>query len=142
MTYLPWSDTLTTGLPQPQRCGRNFEKEYLNDINTEITEVLTLKGKGNLPRHKAVHLKKPVQRWAIQLLYMYISGYVCIYEITLLQHRSTDYYGNWHVYVLGGGFCAILFVAALYQLALQHINFCTIQSIAKLSTGSLKRMPT
>ncbi|GFY02475.1 uncharacterized protein TNCV_3503561 [Trichonephila clavipes] len=55
-----------------------------------------------------------------------------IYEIASLQHRSTDYYENCNVYVLiCKGFCAILFVAAPHQVTLQHINFCTAQSIAK-----------
>ncbi|GFY34645.1 uncharacterized protein TNCV_1373361 [Trichonephila clavipes] len=40
------------------------------------------------------------------------------------------------------GFCVILFVAAPHQMALQHINFCTVQLIAKLPTGSPKMMPT
>ncbi|GFW70899.1 phosphatidylinositol-glycan biosynthesis class F protein [Trichonephila clavipes] len=40
------------------------------------------------------------------------------------------------------GFCAILIVAALHQMELQHINFCTIQSIAKLPTCSPKTMST
>ncbi|PRD35600.1 UNVERIFIED_CONTAM: hypothetical protein NCL1_11076 [Trichonephila clavipes] len=40
------------------------------------------------------------------------------------------------------GFCAILFVAALHQVALQHINFCIVQSIAKLPTWLPKVMPT
>ncbi|GFX01980.1 hypothetical protein TNCV_371691 [Trichonephila clavipes] len=30
---------------------------------------------------------------------------------------------------------------ALQQVALQHINFCTVQSIAKLPTGAPKMMP-
>ncbi|GFX42383.1 uncharacterized protein TNCV_1519471 [Trichonephila clavipes] len=62
---------------------------------------------------------------------------------SLTQHRSTDHYGNWPVYVFFcEGFCAILFVASPHQVALQHINFCTIQSIAKLPTWSPKMMPT
>ncbi|GFX01271.1 ATP-dependent DNA helicase [Trichonephila clavipes] len=34
----------------------------------------------------------------------------------------------------GEEFCAILFVAAPHQVVLQHIDFCTVQSIAKLPT--------
>ncbi|GFU37628.1 uncharacterized protein TNCV_4275261 [Trichonephila clavipes] len=65
-------------------------------------------------------------------------------EITSPQHRSTDDYENWHVYVFfcGEGFCAFLFVPTPHQVALQPINFCTVQSITKLSTGSPKVMPT
>ncbi|GFV31433.1 hypothetical protein TNCV_134721 [Trichonephila clavipes] len=39
-------------------------------------------------------------------------------------------------------FCAILFVVAPHQVALQHINFCAVQSIAELPTGSPKLMPS
>ncbi|GFX75595.1 transposon Tf2-6 polyprotein [Trichonephila clavipes] len=69
---------------------------------------------------------------------------VCIHEIAPLQHRSTDDYENYHVYVFfcGEGFGAILFVATPHQVALQYIDFCTVQSIAKLTTWSPKMMST
>ncbi|GFU08025.1 hypothetical protein TNCV_1527641 [Trichonephila clavipes] len=52
---------------------------------------------------------------------------VCIYEIASLQHRSTDHYENWHVYMYfyGEGFCVILLVAdhaTAYQLLKRSIN--------------------
>ncbi|GFU81745.1 hypothetical protein TNCV_3086571 [Trichonephila clavipes] len=40
------------------------------------------------------------------------------------------------------GFCAVLFVTAPHQVELHHTNFYTIQSIAKLPTGSPKMMTT
>ncbi|GFV05979.1 uncharacterized protein TNCV_3142701 [Trichonephila clavipes] len=69
---------------------------------------------------------------------------VGIYDIASLLHRSTDHYENWHVYVFfcGEGSCAILFVPAPHQGALQHINFCTVQSIAKLPTWLPEMVPT
>ncbi|GFW30165.1 hypothetical protein TNCV_1054761 [Trichonephila clavipes] len=61
-----------------------------------------------------------------------------------LQHRSTDDYENLHVYVLmwGEGFYDIFFITAPHQVAQQHIYFCTVQSIPKLSTWSAKMLPT
>ncbi|GFV92759.1 transposable element Tc1 transposase [Trichonephila clavipes] len=55
-----------------------------------------------------------------------------------LHKRSTDDFENWYVYVFfcGESFCANFFVAAPPQVAVQHINFCTVLSIAKLLTGS------
>ncbi|GFX11462.1 hypothetical protein TNCV_1821451 [Trichonephila clavipes] len=43
---------------QDKEVEETSKKEYFNDINIEITEVLTLNGKRNLLRHKAVHFKK------------------------------------------------------------------------------------
>ncbi|GFX81800.1 uncharacterized protein TNCV_2570011 [Trichonephila clavipes] len=40
------------------------------------------------------------------------------------------------------GFCAILFVVAPHQVELQHINFRTIQTMAKFPAWSPKLMPT
>ncbi|GFV15886.1 uncharacterized protein TNCV_988691 [Trichonephila clavipes] len=69
---------------------------------------------------------------------------VWMYDLASHQRGSTDLYENQHEYVFFGreGFCAVLIVAAPNQVALQHINFCTVQSIAKLPTASLKRIPT
>ncbi|GFS78546.1 hypothetical protein TNCV_3147851 [Trichonephila clavipes] len=52
--------------------------------------------------------------------------------------------GNWHekVAFCGVVFCAILFVAVPHQVALRYINFCTVQPIAELPTGSPRMMPT
>ncbi|GFV66997.1 uncharacterized protein TNCV_356831 [Trichonephila clavipes] len=50
--------------------------------------------------------------------------------------------GMYMYFFCGEGVFAILFVAAPHQVMLQHINFCTVQEIAKLPTGSLKMMPT
>ncbi|GFW67453.1 hypothetical protein TNCV_3391241 [Trichonephila clavipes] len=59
---------------------------------------------------------------------------VCLYDLASLQHRSTDHYENWHAYVIFYGECfsAIVSVVTFHQVALQHFNFFTVQSIAKL----------
>ncbi|GFU10337.1 hypothetical protein TNCV_2362071 [Trichonephila clavipes] len=64
---------------------------------------------------------------------------VCMYEIASLRHRSTDHSEKWNVYEFfyGEGFCAIFFVAAPDQMALQHISFCTVQSIARGSITNI-----
>ncbi|PRD35509.1 UNVERIFIED_CONTAM: hypothetical protein NCL1_11416 [Trichonephila clavipes] len=69
---------------------------------------------------------------------------VCVYDLASFHHPSTDQYENWSVSVffLWNRFCAIFFVAAPHQVALQHIDFCTVQSIAKLPTWLPKMMPT
>ncbi|GFV90160.1 hypothetical protein TNCV_4378761 [Trichonephila clavipes] len=46
-----------------------------------------------------------------------------------------------YLHFLWRSFRAIFFVAAPHQVTLQLINFCIVQSIAKLATGSPKMMP-
>ncbi|GFX12492.1 hypothetical protein TNCV_2929861 [Trichonephila clavipes] len=44
---------------------------------------------------------------------------VGMYGLASLQHCAIDHYENWHIYVVfcGEGSCAVLFVAALHQMA-------------------------
>ncbi|GFU77014.1 uncharacterized protein TNCV_4521701 [Trichonephila clavipes] len=75
---------------------------------------------------------------------------VCMYDLASFQHRSTDHYENWHVYVFfcGKGFSAILFVAApppggttVYQLLHRSINRQVAYRVAE-NNANLALSPT
>ncbi|GFX79996.1 hypothetical protein TNCV_2890511 [Trichonephila clavipes] len=62
---------------------------------------------------------------------------ICEHIIRVLQHQK-DVNQKQHICVkhdfVGEELCAIVFVAAPHQVMLQHIDFCTVQSFAKLPT--------
>ncbi|GFU33897.1 hypothetical protein TNCV_615171 [Trichonephila clavipes] len=70
---------------------------------------------------------------------VYVKMDVRIYDLATLQHRSTNHYEKWHVYVFFVEKIFLLFLAAdLQQVALQYINFCTIQSSSNCQLGRQK----
>ncbi|GFU92362.1 hypothetical protein TNCV_823881 [Trichonephila clavipes] len=72
---------------------------------------------------------------------------VCIYDLASLQHRSTNPYENLHVYetFYGEWFCAVIPVAALHQVSLQHLQCPINQELANMIAkkhANLALLPT